>query len=175
MPDVLMYADTFRSPELRHEVPLGIPDPFLYVEKDGVKHIAIGAMEIPRLAALGLFELHPCEEFGARRADRRRARPTREIRQRDRRCARSRRSGSRARSCRRRSRSGSPTGCAPTGVELTVDGDFFDDRRRVKTDAELAGHPPRAARGRGRHGRGARPACAAPSRTAPASCSTASR
>src|SRR4051812_48521898 len=64
VPDVLMYADTFRSPELRHEVPIGIPDPFLYVEKDGVKHIQIGAMEIPRLADLGLFELHPSEEFG---------------------------------------------------------------------------------------------------------------
>ena len=64
MPDVLIYADTFRSPELRHEVPLGVPDPFLYVEKDGVRHIAIGSMEIPRLSALGLFELHPIEEFG---------------------------------------------------------------------------------------------------------------
>ena len=39
MPDVLIFADTFRSPELRHEVPLGIPDPFLYVERDGVRHI----------------------------------------------------------------------------------------------------------------------------------------
>src|SRR3954452_7329469 len=65
MPDVLMYADTFRSPELRHEVPLGVPDPFLYAERDGVKHIAIGAMEIPRLQELGLFELHPNEEFGS--------------------------------------------------------------------------------------------------------------
>src|SRR6476661_9243216 len=52
MADVLMYADTYRSPELRHEVPIGIPDPFLYAEQDGVKHIAIGAMEIPRLSAL---------------------------------------------------------------------------------------------------------------------------
>ena len=60
-----MYADSYRSPELRHEVPLGIPDPFLYAEKDGVKHIAIGSMEIPRLAELGLFELHPSEEFGS--------------------------------------------------------------------------------------------------------------
>jgi alkylation response protein AidB-like acyl-CoA dehydrogenase len=65
MTDVLIYGDTFRSPELRHEVPLGIPDPFLYVERDGVKHIAIGAMEIARLAELGLFELHPSEEYGS--------------------------------------------------------------------------------------------------------------
>ncbi len=65
MTDVLIYADTFRSPELRHEVPLGVPDPFLYAEKDGKKHIVIGSMEIPRLAALGLFELHPFEEYGS--------------------------------------------------------------------------------------------------------------
>ena len=61
----MIYGDTFRSPELRHEVPLGIPDPFLYVERDGTKHIAIGAMEIPRLEELGMFELHPSEEFGS--------------------------------------------------------------------------------------------------------------
>ena len=65
MTDVLIYGDTFRSPELRHEVPLGIPDPFLYVERAGAKHIAIGAMEIARLEALGLFELHPAEEYGS--------------------------------------------------------------------------------------------------------------
>ena len=60
-----MYADTYRSPELRHEVPIGIPDPFLYAEQDGVKHIAIGAMEIPRLSELSLFDLHPAEDYDA--------------------------------------------------------------------------------------------------------------
>ena len=44
MPDVVLYADTFRSPELRHQVPIGIPDPFLYLGLDGVKHMVIGAM-----------------------------------------------------------------------------------------------------------------------------------
>ena len=33
--DVVIYADTIRSPELRHEVPLALPDPFLYIERDG--------------------------------------------------------------------------------------------------------------------------------------------
>ncbi len=33
--DVLIYADTTRSPDLRHEVPLPVPDPFLYGEHDG--------------------------------------------------------------------------------------------------------------------------------------------
>ena len=37
MADVLMYGDTYRMPELRHEVPIGIPDPFLYAERGGVK------------------------------------------------------------------------------------------------------------------------------------------
>ena len=37
MPDVLIIGDTFRSPELRHEVPLGVPDPFVYLERDGVR------------------------------------------------------------------------------------------------------------------------------------------
>src|SRR4051812_31427250 len=64
MPDVLIYGDTMRSPELRHEVSLGVPDPFLYIETAGKRHIQISSMEIPRLAELGLFELHPSEEFG---------------------------------------------------------------------------------------------------------------
>jgi Xaa-Pro aminopeptidase len=137
MPDVLMFADTFRSPELRHEVPIGIPDPFLYVERDGVKHIQIGSMEVPRLAALGLFELHPGEEFGVDELiasglsypELRTELALRGVK-----------------------RLGVKSAAVPEtfplwladrlraeGVELFVDGDFFDERRRVKTEAELAG------------------------------------
>ena len=137
MPDVLMYADTFRSPELRHEVPIGIPDPFLYAERDGVKHIQIGSMEIPRLAELGLHELHPGEEFGSDELIR---------------------SGLsypevRTEVIKRAVKSfGITSAVVPEtfplwladllradGVELTVDASFFDGRRRVKTEAELAG------------------------------------
>ena len=39
MTDVLIYGDTIRHPELRHEVPLTLGDPFLYAEKDGRRHI----------------------------------------------------------------------------------------------------------------------------------------
>src|SRR5471032_390620 len=137
MPDALMYADTFRSPELRHEVPLGVGDPFLYAEKDGVKHIAIGSMEIPRLAALGLFELHPGEEYGAdeligsglSRADVNHEVVLRAVKG-----------------------LGILSAVVPEtfplwladllraeGVDLTVDAGFFDARRRTKTEAELAG------------------------------------
>src|SRR3954469_11913001 len=137
MPDVLIYADSYRSPELRHEVPIGIPDPFLYAEKEGAKHIAIGAMEIPRLAELGLFELHPSEEFGSDDLLRS-GLSYPEVRQ---------------EVVLRAVRAfGITSAVVPEtfplwladrlradGVELTVDNDFFDERRRVKTDAELEG------------------------------------
>ena len=64
MTDILIYADTVRSPELRHEVPVSVGDAFLYAEHDGVRHIVVSALETPRLEGLG-FELHPYEEFGA--------------------------------------------------------------------------------------------------------------
>ena len=133
-----MYADTYRSPELRHEVPIGIPDPFLYAEKDGVKHIAIGAMEIPRLSELNLFDLHPAEDYGLDElrgaGDLSAAEILKEI------------------AVRAVKALGITQAIVPEsfplwfadrlraeGVELTVDGTFFDDRRRVKTGAELAG------------------------------------
>jgi Xaa-Pro aminopeptidase len=114
-----------------------VPDPFLYAEKDGVKHIVVGSLELPRLNELGLYELHPWEEFGiddlreqgldlsAIRAEIQ-SRGVKEI--------------------------GITSALVPEtfplwladrlradGVELTVNADFFDDRRRVKNDAEIAG------------------------------------
>lgn len=64
MGDVLIYGDTVRSPELRHEVPLLVPDGFLYAEAGGARHLAVSSMEIPRLREVGDYELHPLEEFG---------------------------------------------------------------------------------------------------------------
>ena len=65
MPDVLIYADTIRSPELRHELPLGIPDPFLYVERNGERHVVLTSFEIDRvLEAAGELQPHAHEEFG---------------------------------------------------------------------------------------------------------------
>ena len=52
VPDVLIYADTIRSPELRHEVPIAIPDPFLYVERDGERHVVLTSFEIDRVRAI---------------------------------------------------------------------------------------------------------------------------
>ena len=63
MPDVLIYADSIKSAEMRHEVPLAVPDPFLYAERNGTRHVLAHSMEIARMGGLGL-ELHPPEEYG---------------------------------------------------------------------------------------------------------------
>jgi Xaa-Pro aminopeptidase len=137
MTDVVIYADTFRSPELRHEVPIGIPDPFLYVEKNGTKHVQIGSLEIPRLAELGAYELHPSEEFGLdelRSAGLTRDEIDDELR------------------LRTLQALGVDRAVVPAtfplavadhlranGIDVVADRDLFDDRRRVKTGAELEG------------------------------------
>ena len=65
MPDVLIYADTIRSPEMRQEVPIGIPDPFLYIERDGARHVVLTSFEIDRVRAVpGTPMPHAYEEFG---------------------------------------------------------------------------------------------------------------
>ena len=65
MADVLIYGDTVRSPELRHEVPLPIPDPFLYLECNGRKAVAIHSLEIPRVREQTSLEIFPNEKLGA--------------------------------------------------------------------------------------------------------------
>jgi Xaa-Pro aminopeptidase len=135
--DVLIYADTFRSPELRHEVPIGVPDAFLYLERGGARHIAIGAMEVPRLEALGLFTVHPYEELGRDELIEAGLK-SRQLRQ--------------ELTLRAVKAVGVTAASVPEtfplwladwlraeGIELTVDGELFDDRRRVKSERELAG------------------------------------
>jgi Xaa-Pro aminopeptidase len=132
-----MYADTFRSPELRHEVPLGVPDPFLYAEHDGVRHVVVSSMEGARLNELGRYDVHLWEEYGVdglRASGRSVPEITRDLH------------------LRAVKELGIASAVVPEtfplwfadvvraeGVELQVDKDFFDDRRRVKSDAELAG------------------------------------
>ena len=52
MPDVLIWGDTLRHAELRHEIPLDVPDPFLYAEVDGARHVVVASIECGRIAAL---------------------------------------------------------------------------------------------------------------------------
>jgi Xaa-Pro aminopeptidase len=134
--DVLIYADTLRSAELRHEVPVSIGDAFLYAERNGTRHIVISALETPRLEGLG-FELHPYEEFGAddlRRSGMSWLEIDDEI------------------TLRAVAALGIEQATVPgtfpllvadklraKGVGLVPDQTFFVERRRVKSEAELAG------------------------------------
>lgn len=52
MSDLLLFGDTVRSAALRHEVPVAIPDPFLYAEVGGRAHIMATSLERDRLAAV---------------------------------------------------------------------------------------------------------------------------
>jgi Xaa-Pro aminopeptidase len=63
VPDILIFADTMRSPEMRHEVPVAVPDPFLYVERNGSRHAVLTSFEVERVAEAGI-DAHPMEEFG---------------------------------------------------------------------------------------------------------------
>jgi len=137
VPDVLIYADTFRSPELRHEVPIGVPDPFLYLEKDGVKHVFVDSLEAQRLRALGLYEVHPSEALGVDELvaaglsaiDRRGHLAVRAVQA----------VGLTAASVPVTFPVWLADRLRAEGIELTVDGGLFDEQRRVKTEAELAG------------------------------------
>jgi Xaa-Pro aminopeptidase len=63
--DVLIYADSIRSAEMRHEVPLGVPDPFLYAERDGKRSVVASSFELGRINAVAPdIEALPFEEFG---------------------------------------------------------------------------------------------------------------
>jgi len=138
MTDVLIFGDTARHPELRHEVPLTLGDPFLYAEKEGRAHIVITDFEWPRLQeagvdaelispfALGLDELLDSGkkywQIGLEMA----LRGVKHI--------------------------GVTNAVVPhtfplqlaaflreNGVELAPDREFFDSRRRMKNETELAG------------------------------------
>ena len=132
-----IYADSFRSPDLRHAVPLGVPDPFLYAEASGGRHVFASSMEATRLRGLGLFDVHAHEELGydeliASGIDKREL---------DARLA------LRAVASLGLKRASVPDNfpvwladrLRADGVKLDVDQELFDDRRRAKTEAQLAG------------------------------------
>ncbi|HEY3944831.1 MAG TPA: M24 family metallopeptidase [Solirubrobacteraceae bacterium] len=48
--NILIYGDTTTSPAMRHELPLTIGDPFLYLESDGRRVVLTNALEEARIA-----------------------------------------------------------------------------------------------------------------------------
>jgi Xaa-Pro aminopeptidase len=138
MPAVLIFADTVMSPELRHEVPVVVPDPFLYAEKDGKKITCSTAFEVERIKEAGI-DAHAYEEFGYDELLAEGKRTRFEITAHD----------LPLNACRAWGIEeavvpwGFPVYVADhlraNGITLTPDHQFFADRRRVKNDAELAG------------------------------------
>ena len=65
MSEILVYADSLRSPEMRHEVPIAVPDPFLYAERDGKGSVVASSFELGRINEVAPhLEVLPLEEFG---------------------------------------------------------------------------------------------------------------
>ncbi len=136
MADVLVFGDS-KYPSLRHEVPLPLPDPIVYLEVDGRRVIVAGSLDVPRMQALGGYDVLSFEELGLNEllADGM-ALPEafRELT---------------ARAC---ARLGLRAAAVPSdfpleladllrarGVELSPDGALFDLRRRTKTPQQVAG------------------------------------
>ena len=138
MPDVLMYGDSIRSPELRHEVPVPITDPFLYAETDGRRVVILHSLEIPRVREdAPQLEIIPLEQLGV-----------------DELIARGLPAWQTEldlalRACRELGleRPAVPPGfpvahadyLRENGVDVVVERDVFDNRRRSKNEAEIAG------------------------------------
>jgi Xaa-Pro aminopeptidase len=138
MPEVLIVADTIRSPELRHEVPLAVPDPFLYAEVGGTRSVVVGSMEAGRIEELGTgLEVLTYEDVGVDELLKRGL--DFYAHEREMHLAACRRLGVE----RAVTPTSFPLGHADylrsQGIELTTDQRFFDERRRVKTEHELAG------------------------------------
>ena len=137
MPDVLIFGDTVRSPELRHEIPVSVPDPFVYVERNGTRTAFVGSLEIPRLAGVDGLDTVPFEELGldeliGRGLSWHAMTPELVLR-----------------ACRRASVESAFTPrdfpleladyLRANEIEVEAKGELFDERRRVKTPAELDG------------------------------------
>ena len=65
MATVLLYGDTVRYPAIRHEVPLEIVDPFLFVARDGDALVLTSGLEVARVReALPAAEVAVRDAFG---------------------------------------------------------------------------------------------------------------
>jgi Xaa-Pro aminopeptidase len=135
---ILIYGDTERSATLRHEVPLAIGDPFLFIQSDGAPVILTNALERERIARvvpgaelvlmneLGFLEL---VRGGMSRDEAELEVVARAVT----------RVGVRAASVPPDLPVAVADRLRTDGVELTVDGRAFEARRRAKNDLELAG------------------------------------
>ena len=138
VPDVLLIGDTLRLPELRHEVPVDIGDPFLYAEVGGRRVAIVWSVEGDRIAvrepAIDLVpsETFPLDKLLADGLDAYEVFPalfSQMVAS----------LGIERALVPERFPLGIGDRLRADGVDLVVDQRFFDDRRRGKSDFELAG------------------------------------
>jgi Xaa-Pro aminopeptidase len=135
---ILLYGDTARHPSIRHEVPLEIIDPFMFVERDGQAFVLTNQLERNRIAEvlpgarialideLGIFDLI---EGGMARRDAELEVAVRALAE----------WGVDAAAVPPDLPVGVADRLRAAGVELTVDPVMLEGRRRVKTAAEVVG------------------------------------
>ena len=148
MPNVIIFGDS-RHPSLRHEVAVPLPDPIGYLEADGSRTILAGSLDVPRLQALGDYEVVSFEELGLNEL-----------------LAEGKPLGAAVRGCvvRACARLGIGEAVVPGdfpleladelragGVRLTADGSPVRPAPAGEDAVRARGHPPRAASGRGGH------------------------
>lgn len=63
MTGVILFGDTYCSGDVRHAIPLSLPDPVLYVEHGDSRHVVADPMEIPMLETLAGVTPHTFAEF----------------------------------------------------------------------------------------------------------------
>lgn len=137
MADVIVFGDTMHCPEVRRELPLLVPDPVLYLEVAGARHVVAPAMELPRLRELPGLTCHAFADFGIDQLIRDGA---------------ARETALQEVIARAVGELGIAAAVVPygfpvglgdrlrgAGIGLTVDDAEFRRRRRVKTGAQLAG------------------------------------
>jgi Xaa-Pro aminopeptidase len=138
VPDVLIVSDTVRSPELRHEVPLAVPDPFLYAEVGGKRSVVVSTLEAGRIRDLGTdLEVLALEDVGLDELLKRGLDPYElDLEMHLQAC---RHLGLESAVTPRAFPLGVADHLRADGIDLSSDQLFFDERRRVKTEHELAG------------------------------------
>jgi len=137
VPDVLIFADTIRSPELRHEVPVAIPDAFIYAEKNGSRYVFVGSLEIPRIEQIDGLKTVPLEELDIDELYSR-GLPWYEA-ERELVLRACRKIGVEEAITPREFPLDAADHLRANGITLRAQGEVFDERRRVKNESELAG------------------------------------
>ena len=64
MPDIVILADTVRSPEMRRELPLAMVDPGIFIERNGTRKVWVTGFEIGRVKEVSDVDAVGLEELG---------------------------------------------------------------------------------------------------------------